>query len=370
MRRTLAVVCAVLAMLALPPAAFAQTPAGFFGISPQGTTNPADFELMAEAGVRSVRLPLFWSHIEPVSPLLRQPDWSSFDRDVELAARYGMEILPVVGASPSWIAAEFRLEPARAWQLRAWASFLRRALKRYGYGGTFWRSDPDLPYMPIRRWEIWNEENIVTFGRADPQRFAALARVSGRIVHGGGGEAILGGLFGRPLQIPPNVSSGGFLSELYRARRVKRFFDGVALHPYVADAAAMRAQIRNLRRVMRVHSDAATPLYVTELGWGSASFETRWERGPWGQARELGEAFSMLAGHRRAWRIGGVWWFSWTDANGSCQFCDSAGLLNENREAKPAWYEFNAWTGGDADIVPRASLGVEQTSDAPVLTGE
>ena len=32
---------------------------------------------------------------------------------------------------------------------------------------------------------------------------------------------------------------------------MKRFFDGVALHPYVADAGAMRAQIRNLRRVMR-----------------------------------------------------------------------------------------------------------------------
>jgi hypothetical protein len=64
----------------------------------------------------------------------------------------------------------------------------------------------------------------------------------------------------------------------------------------------------------------------------------------------------MLAGHRRSWGIGGVWWFSWIDANGSCQFCDSAGLLTENREAKPSWYRFNAWTGGNADIVPRASL--------------
>ena len=61
---------------------------------------------------------------------------------------------------------------------------------------------------------------------------------------------------------------------------MKRFFDGVALHPYVADAGAMRAQILNLRRIMRVHHDAGTPLYVTEVGWGSDSFESRWERGP------------------------------------------------------------------------------------------
>jgi polysaccharide biosynthesis protein PslG len=348
--------CAALGLLAAAPVAEAQMPPGFFGISPQGSTTPADFELMAEAGIRSVRMPLFWLRIEPVSPYLREPDWSGFDHDVELAARYGMEVLPTVGASPDWVAPEFRLEPTRGRQRRAWASFLRRAVRRYGPEGTLWRSDPDLPYMPIHRWEIWNEPNIVTFGRASPRSFASLVRISGRIVHAGGGEAILGGLFGRPLQVPPNASSGGFLSGLYRARRVKPFFDGVALHPYVSDAGAMRAQIRNLRRVMRVHGDAATPLYVTELGWGSASYESRWERGPWGQAEELAEAFSMLAGHRRSWRIDGAWWFSWADAFGSCQFCDSAGLLNEDREAKPAWYEFTAWTGGDPEIVPRATL--------------
>jgi hypothetical protein len=354
MKRTLATACAVLALLTLPGAASAQAPAGFFGVSPQSTTNVSDFELMAEAGVRSVRIPLYWSQVETASPFVAAPDWSRFDLDVELAARYGMEALPVVWASPSWAAPQLRLEPSRGWQLRAWASFLRRAVQRYGLGGTLWSSDPELPYMPIRRWEIWNEENIVTFGRADPERFAELVRVSGRVIHAGGGEAILGGLFGRPLQVPPNVGSGDYLSRIYRARHVKQFFDGVALHPYIADAAAMRPQILNLRRIMRIHHDAGTPIYVTELGWGSDSYETRWERGPWGQARELDQAFSMLAGHRLSWRIGGVWWFSWADAKEACQFCDSAGLLTEGREGKPAWYLFNTWTSGDAGIVPRA----------------
>jgi polysaccharide biosynthesis protein PslG len=356
MRRTLAAACAVLAVMAAPAAARAQTPPGFFGISPQGATGSSDYALMAEAGVRSVRIPLYWSQAETVAPYLAEPDWSGFDRDVEQAARHGMEVLPAVWGSPAWVAPQLRLEPTHGWRLRAWASFLRRAVARYGPGGTLWSANPDLPYMPVRRWEIWNEPNIVTFGRADPKRFVELIRISGRIVHAGGGEAILGGLFGRPLQIPPNVGSARFLNEVYRARRVKRFFDGVALHPYVSDAGAMRAQIRNLRRVMRLHNDAGTPLYVTELGWGSASFESRWERGPWGQAEELDQAFAMLAGHRRSWRIGGVWWFSWADVRGACQFCDSAGLLNEQREAKPAWYEFNAWTGGDPEIVPRARL--------------
>jgi hypothetical protein len=157
--------------------------------------------------------------------------------------------------------------------------------------------------------------------------------------------------------VPPNIHAGDFLTRFYRARRVKQWFDGIALHPYVASAAAMRGQIRNLRRIMRIRHDPRTPIYVTELGWGSDSFESRWERGLDGQARELDAAFSMLAGHRRSWRIGGVWWFSWADADGpSCQFCDSAGLLTHRREAKPAWYRFNAWTGGDPEAVPRASF--------------
>jgi hypothetical protein len=131
------------------------------------------------------------------------------------------------------------------------------------------------------------------------------------------------------------------------------------LHPYVADAGAILAQIENLRRVMRTHNDAHTPLLITEMGWGSDSGESRWERGLDGQARELDRAFAMLAAQRLRWRIGGVWWFSWTDEDGACQFCDSAGLLTQAREAKPAWYRFNAWTGGDADTVPRASFPFE-----------
>jgi hypothetical protein len=359
--RKLALIGIAVALLLLPASAAARwAPPGFIGISPQNPASQADFELMGTAGLRSVRLPLYWMGVEPHNPYLVAPDWSDFDRSVSLAAEHGMRVFPFVWGTPRWVAAEPQVEPVHhRWSSRAWASFLRRAVLRYGPRGSFWRDNPDLPFLPVQAWEIWNEENIVTFGGVDPERFAQLLRVSGRVIHGAdrGARVILGGLFGRPLQVPPNVGSSDFLSRVYRARRVKQFFDGVALHPYVADAAAMRPQIRNLRRVMRVHHDGGTPLYVTELGWGSDSFQTRWERGSLGQARELDQAFSMLAGHRLSWRIGGVWWFSWSDIEGGCQFCDSAGLLTEHREAKPAWYRFTAWTGGDPDTVPRAAFG-------------
>jgi hypothetical protein len=347
--------------LMLPAAVQAYLPAGFIGISPQGQTTRSDFQLMQEADVDSVRLPLVWAAIQSAPPDLVEPDWSEFDRNVALAAENGIRVMPFVLGTPEWAAPRTIDLPVRSsWQRWGWSSFLRAAVHRYGPRGSFWRENPELPYLPIRAWEIWNEENIVSFnGRPDPVGFASLIRISGRILHHAdpGSKVILGGLFGRPLQIPPNVGSGEFLSRFYRAHDVKRYFDGVALHPYVARARAMSAQLANLHRIMRVHKDGETPIYVTELGWGSSSGPTRWQRGLWGQADQLSQAFAILSANRVRWRVAGAWWFTWSDEGGTCSFCGSAGLLTAKRQAKPSWYRFNAWTGGDPNTVPRARIG-------------
>jgi hypothetical protein len=346
----------VMALLATMPAAVsAYLPAGFVGISPQSTGTAKDYLLMREAGIKSVRQPMVWAAIEPENPAFSERQWGYMDHEVKLAAEAGMEIFPFIVNSPSWVAAEGSdLPVANSWQRRAWASFVRAVVNRYGIEGSYWREEEDVPFVPMRRFEIWNEQNIVTFANdPEPKRFATLIRIAGRVIHRQqpGAKAIVGGLFGRPLQIPPNIASGDFLNRLYRAGKVKRYFDGVALHPYVADARAMGAQLTNLRRIMRRHGDGATPLYVTELGWGSESGPTRWQRGLWGQAHQLSKSLSMLSANRVRWGVRGVWWFTWIDG-GSCVFCHSAGLLNSKREAKPAWYRFNEWTGGDAGTVP------------------
>ncbi len=361
MRRSLLFIAA-LAVLVLPPAtAGASLPPGFFGVSPQSPLTETECELMQEAGVRSVRLPLPWSAIQPQNPSVAKPNWSGFDREVALAAEHGISVLPFLWGTPSWAAPEPSQEPVEsAWQRWGWASFLRAAVARYGPEGSFWSKNPELPFLPIRRWEIWNEENLVNFSHhPDPARYAKLIRLSGRVLHEAdpGSKPIVGGLFGRPLQTPPNVKSTTFLSRLYRSPGIKQYFDGVALHPYVASATEMRGEIRSLRAIMAAHNDASIHFYVTELGWGSAEGPSRWEVGPFGQAEELDQAFSMLAANRVRWRIGGVWWFSWADQAGTCTvFCTTAGLLTASGEAKPAWYAFNAWTDGDPETVPLAQF--------------
>ena len=360
-RSLISTILALVLLATLPTAAPGYLPPGFVGVSPQNQGTAEDYELMREAGIRSVRLPLYWAGIEPESPAFAERQWEGFDHEVRLAARAGLTVFPFLMGSPSWVTPlGIDLPVTKPRQRRAWAAFVRAVVNRYGPEGGFWRGEEELPYLPIRRWEIWNEENIVTFAtRPDPARFATLIRIAGRVIHrqAPGSQVILGGLFGRPLQIPPNVASGDYLARFYRARNVKKYFDGVGLHPYVADATAMGAQLQNLRRIMRRHNDFGTPLFVTELGWGSEDGPTRWQRGLFGQAFQLSKSFAMLSANRVRWGVGGVWWFTWTDEGGSCVFCHSAGLLNEAREAKPAWYRFNEWTGGDADAVPRIGAG-------------
>lgn len=361
MRRLLLIplTAALVALTPVTAGSLTLPPPGFIGISPQGPTGEDDYELMSEAGITSVRLPMNWAEIEPRARDQFAPRWKALDEQVGAAAKNHMRTFMFLWGTPSWVSPRLGGEPvSTARQRQAWLRFLHAAVARYGSRGSFWREHRDLPRLPVRQWEIWNEENIVTFSKEpDPGRFARLIRISGGLLHRQepGSTVILGGLFGRPLQTPPNIQSGGFLADVYREPGIKQYFDGVALHPYVADAGALQGEIENLRRVMSFNGDGATPLYMTEMGWGSASYESRWERGPHGQARELDRAFALLTSNRHRWQIGGVWWFSWTDQAGSCQFCDSAGLLTDQREAKPSWYRFNAWTGGDAAIVPRAS---------------
>ncbi|HJZ36732.1 MAG TPA: hypothetical protein VJ204_10740, partial [Solirubrobacterales bacterium] len=182
MTRRFGIVMAVLAaLLVLPGVASAYLPPGFVGISPQNPLGHKDFELMEEAGVDNVRLPLFWSGIEGKSPLLVRPDWSGFDKEVELAAEDDVRISPFVWGSPEWVAEEAVDLPVKtSFQRWAWQKFLREAARRYGPNGEFWEEHRKLDYLPITHWEIWNEENIVSFAaRPEPAEYAKLIRISG-----------------------------------------------------------------------------------------------------------------------------------------------------------------------------------------------
>ena len=342
----------IIAITLLAPAVAQAAPRGFFGIVPQTGLGPEDLGRMKAGGIETIRIPLSWASTQPTPR--SDYNWLGFDALVAEAAKKRLEILPVLCLAPNWATGSERRMPVDSRRQRqAWAEFVGAAVDRYGRRGEFWRehgpgSAEPLPRVPIRAWQIWNEQNFFYFTRpVSPGRFARLLAVSRRAIKRADprAEIILGGLFGNPKQNPPHaMDATQFLDRLYRVRGVKRNFDAVALHPYAADVDELRYLVESVRQTMVRNRDRRTDLYITELGWGSDYNPRRvaFEVGMRGQARELRRAYSYLLSNRGRLRLRQVDWFTWKDVVGSCEFCDSSGLFRrgERFKPKPAWRAF------------------------------
>lgn len=353
MRRcTSALALSFFAALALTPTCAQALPRGFFGIAPQTALDKRDTARMRSGGVDTIRLMVSWAAIQQ-GPRADY-DWGGLDEAVALAAEDRIEVLPFLISTPRWLAHDWRTLPVQSGRRRrAWGEFVRAAAERYGSRGEFWQehgflSAQPLPKLPIRAWQIWNEENFFYFAdRPSPSRYARLLAVSHQALHRGDPRAdlVLGGLFGDPRQRPPRAwDAVDFLDRLYRVRGVKASFDAVALHPYAADTADLRSLVEGVRRVMVRHRDRRAGIYLTELGWGS-QYNPRvvaFEVGRRGQARELRSAYRYLIGNRHRLGLQQVDWFTWKDIAGSCAFCDSSGLFRRGSRfrPKPAWHAF------------------------------
>ena len=343
--------CLCLCLLCLAPAANARMPKRFFGIAPQTVLSLKDTARMKRGGVDSVRVPVPWSTVEPAQG---SHDWSALDHLVGVAARKRLLVLPFVYSTPGWVARSYTTLPIRsARQRRAWAGFLKALVARYGPRGSYWSSHPRLPKVPIRRWQIWNEENYFYFSvPASPGRYAALVKQSHRALRAAdrGAQVLLGGLFSHPKpRYPRGMEATRFLNRLYGVRGIRGAFEGVAVHPYAPNVAALKGDLADVRRVMRRHRDGSTGLYVTEFGWGSqARSPVSFEVGRRGQARILRRAYAYLKHNQKRLNLKQTYWFSWKDIHGTCNFCDSVGLFQGGRglHAKPAWHAFTRASGG------------------------
>ncbi len=344
--------------VAAPPR-LPKAPREFFGIGPQESFDDEDAAYMKAGGIETVRWPIAWSAVQPTAT--GGLHWEAVDAIVATAARHGLRVLPFLYGTPNWVASrETQLPVDTGAGRQAWAEFVTAAVRRYGPGGEFWSlhsvstlTEPALVPVPIRTWQIWNEANFHYFAYpVSPQRYAKLLKISTPAIKAvdPGARVLLAGLFGEP-------SEGGargmpavrFLEALYRMPGITRYFDAVAVHPYAPDVAALRRTVEGMRRVIAEHHDVAG-LYITEMGWGSQDdySQVAFEQGPQGQARALREAYRFLIAERRQLGLIGVYWFSWKDLPGSCDFCDSVGLFDAGPgfEAKPAWQAFVAMTGG------------------------
>ena len=365
----MALLVVLAAALAGPAAASAGVPREFYAISPQQVPNSAELDQMERGRVGTLRAQVSWAAAEPEPPTLTGHTYyfSLFDPIVLGATRRGIRVLPFIYSTPAWVAREldgracsvdtcYFYAPTSPAARSAWKSFLGALVERYGPGGELWAEHPEVEPMPIRTWQIWNEQNSPTFYRPQPDvgAYAELLKSSADAIRprDPGAEILLGGMFGTPSadrKLSP--SAWRYLRRLYRTPGTATNFDGVAAHPYAATIQGVEQQIDHLRTEMRRAKDRRTEMWVTEIGWASSGEPHPLNRGPKGQARRLRQAFELLRRRRDELNLQLITWYSWRDDTttgaGICGWCPYSGLFAENgADAKPAWHAFTRFTGG------------------------
>jgi hypothetical protein len=380
-----------LALVVLPGTALARTrnttrpgrpPSGFVGMDLDGslwpTTEPginlaAQLDLMVGSGVESLRVTFDWAAAQPYASWAQlqaarpvdagaftnvagvPTDFASFDNIVGLAAERRLTVLPVILDAPSWDA-----EPAQGVsvgipaQAGPYANCAKALVQRYGPRGTFWLANPEIPKVPIRMWQVWNEPNTTTFWTQHPfaPSYVAFLRAAHDAIKAAdpGAKVVLGGL--------PN-NSWVALDTIYAIPGARHLFDVVDLHPYTKFPQGVITILRKVRRTMAEHGDAHKPILAGEVSWPSALGQPSYN--PFGfdfitteagQASNLSVLVPMLAHDRRAIGLLGFYYYNWANVEPVNGFAfDFSGLFRYTSGtlvAKPAFAAFR-----------RAALAIE-----------
>jgi len=351
--RRIALLALVLALAgaARADAAERRVPQGWLGVTADGPFQAGDageWDRMVVAGVETVRTAFFWALLQPYPTAAAVPpaeaarfrtvdgvptDFGSTDEIVVAAAQRGLAVLPVVQFTPPWAARRpdrFRSPPKRASDV---ARIFSALVGRYGPQGSLWAERPDLPRVPIRAWQVFNEPNLAGHWPVQPfgRSYTATLRGAEQGIHGADPAAtvVLAGLTGE---------SWTALAALYKAG-AGGSFDAVAVHPYTARPADVLRIVRYNRRVMRRHDDRALPIWITEFSWPAAANRMR-DAPSWAavtdarQARLLREAMRRLVRARQRLRIGGVYWYSWLTHETRRSWFGYSGLRRIRRAAR------------------------------------
>ena len=326
--RSLSVLIAALALLAAaaPAAAAARrVPAGWLGVvadGPLGAADGGEWDRMVSSGVESVRTAVRWYELQPSSG--ETTDSSALDATVAAAAQRGLAVLPVVQSTPGWAARRPGDTASPPRDPATFGRFLAALVARYGPQGSLWAERPELPRVPIRDWQVWNEPNITRYWSQQPfaKSYVRLLRAAHAALHAAdpGATVVLAGL--------PNESWKA-LRSIYKAGG-RGHFDAVALHPYTRKPSDVLRLIRYARRVMRKRGDGSTPVWVTELSWPAAKGKVPrpagFEVSEKGQARRLRTALRLLSAARRRQRIARVFWYTWLSTEAGPSAFDWSGL--------------------------------------------
>jgi polysaccharide biosynthesis protein PslG len=321
---------------------------GFVGVTAQDILmeNPSfracSLNQLAGAHVGVLREAFYWAGIESAPGEYQLGPQDDYVAD---AARRKMSVLPTLLWAP-----DFRstaptsgrrhgfYPPRNPGDMGAFAAVLA---KRYGPNGSFWQAHPELPYFPIRSWQIWNEPNLPVYWAdgPNPAAYAALLRASADAIHGvdPGADIVTAGL---PYSADRRtMSPEKFLKRMYAAG-ARGTFTTLAVHPYSDTVKRMIVALARMRRVLVRNGDANVPTWVTEVGWATSGPRSVFTVSRKRQAQLIAETTRVLSHQRRRLRLRGFVIYNIRDSKptpGDHDFwAFHSGLFDLKGRAKPA----------------------------------
>jgi polysaccharide biosynthesis protein PslG len=313
-------------------------------------------------GVEWVREEFPWRLVEPSQGSFR---WTNTDGLMAAAAASGMNVLGLLDYSAPWAASgpELTYPPRDA---QDYARYAAAVVKRYGPGGSFWASRPDLPARPLTAVELWNEPNGYWAWKPnpDPAAYARLARAAATAIRQANPQVkIL--ICGDLLQVRTDGAIVGWLENLLNADpTLPQLVDAYSIHPYPYPFSlgpyAERADQKywwDYRRVEVAHRialerNANRPFWITEIGWSTATAAT-------GSVSEETQAAYVREAVRQAMEDWGgfverIFMYQWDRSNGIMTDREgNFGLRRADGSPKPAWHAVASLIrGGSATRAP------------------
>ncbi len=214
------------------------------------------------AGATHGRIDFPWDTVQPHGPADHNYSWT--DKAVTALVSQGITPTPMLGYSAPWAAYLPGNTKSPPRDIAQYAAFAQLMVQRYSPQGTFWKKHPGLPYLPVTRWEVWNEPNLPRMfwqtGRG-PEAYARMyiaTRAAIKTIDPAA-KVIIGGM---------NSEDIGFVADMYSSHpELRGQVDGVGIHPYGSTVQAVLEAVRGFRMVLDAEGGANVPMEVTEVGW-------------------------------------------------------------------------------------------------------
>jgi hypothetical protein len=220
---------------------------------------------------------------------------------------------------------------------------------RYGPGGEFWASHPELhPDLASTHIEIYNEPYGSWYGPVQPARYAALMRH----VVPRARQANPRAKFLMAIDRTPSGERHTWIDELYRAEpNLNDYFDAVAMHPYSGNRAPDQpndpwgfVRIADARNAMESRGAGGKEFWITEVGWSTCPGDAEWCVTEAQQAANM-ERLAELVRTRYTF-VDAVFYYHFVgDERNPSDAEDFFGILHPDFSPKPAFHALRRITG-------------------------